>query len=201
MEITTHIKPVIIGLVAVDGTGKTTLAEEFARKYDEVVHRSIKGPLYDAVSALIGGFILNTQENKSTMLSELFKITDPRRPDKETGTFRDLQVDMGSLIEKHFGDNYLMKVFLFNLGNSTKSVVLDDVRTPGQAMALKDAGGLLVYLRPRQGQVVIDHPLNVTIKDKTQHLCHASIAVDDISQAIRDLEGVLISFNSGKYEE
>jgi hypothetical protein len=199
MEITIRMKPTVIGLVAVDGTGKTTLAEEFARNHNKVLHQSVKGPLQDAVAGLLGLYPANTQENKATALSGLSRWGTSA--DSGTGTLRDLQIDVGNLIEKHFGDDYLMRAFLATREDSPYSAILDDVRTPGQALALKEAGGLLVYLRPREDQVVVDHPLNTIIKDKTQHLCHTSIAVEDISQAIRDLEGVLINFNAGRYEQ
>jgi hypothetical protein len=166
----------IIGLVAVDGTGKTTLARalvEHLLEYGPARLDSIKRPLSLAASAIQG------------IDSEVLPTEEVYHEWKKRPGFRQLMLDLGDAAEKYGGSGHLMELYLnrrtaellhpHSPVGERSVIVLDDVRTVGQAKVLRDAGGLLVYLAPRSGQEVVQHRLNVEILEQTRLLCHHSV--------------------------
>jgi shikimate kinase len=138
----------LIGLVGLKGSGKDTFAKTLIEEYG-FIKDSFAAPLKDSVASIFGwdrdlveGASSESRawrEEKDEYWSEVLntKVT-PRGILQIIGTevFRD-----------NLHEDIWVKSFIKRNQNSKNNIIMTDVRFPNEMQAIKDLGGIIIYVR------------------------------------------------------
>jgi hypothetical protein len=126
----------IIGLVGVAGSGKTTAANFLVRE-----RRFTRIPFADPLKKMIEalGFHRSLLDGPAKTKEQPLAAFNGR-------TLREAMQTLGTEWgRKEFGDDFWVRMWEGAIGNAQK-IVVDDVRFPNEAAKIKELGGLLVRM-------------------------------------------------------
>lgn len=178
----------VIGLVAYAGTGKTTFAEAWVKAHPNYMRGSIARPLKMAAKALASSLLSSNLDDGTVKAGPLGR-----------GSVRDLLDCLGSTVDSRLGPDWLMQEWLKG-HDTTGAWILDDIRTPGQALALRKAGGVIVFLdlREEQSSPALTTPNQWVSETRNKGLYDVILKVDDVRSAVEGLRLVLEADSTAK---
>lgn len=171
----------ILGISGRAGSGKTTLAQALVSPSDIY---SFAGPLKRAVFETFG---VGTHTRKTQIVPVRWENT-PFWTQGRGGymTYRELLQEFGMLFRRR-NQRHWIDLLLNAADDPCDTVVIDDLRFPNEADAIRETGGIVIRLTRRGGEVP-EHISETALDDYK----HFALVVPDVSvsEAVKLVKGV-----------
>lgn len=211
----------IIGLIGVKGSGKTTAAEHIMSRLPRIRHVSFAGKLKIVCARLTEQPYeyfekqeLKELEHKPKQLThfdiikalELFGVENfgsmfvNQFIGREYTSNRQLMQILGTDILRAIDDN----IHITSTLNTNRDLLISDVRFSNEAKAIDEAGGYLIYIQNEYAESKVSadsHESEKQVMEKTRHAAH--FVVNNDGKSLEDFQNAIdeILFDINYYTE